>query len=309
MRNDSYLPGALLQAYALRKQQTAADITCLVTPEISAGALSALELVFDHIIEVEPIFVPHARRHKRQDRPFLLTRLHALRLGRDGDLGLAYRKIVLLDADILPIKHYDHLFCVDAPAGILNERREHFYQLDSDGRRILPQGVNIHARWTWHATYSGMGHGMVIPSEVTDRVEDDPGNLGVNTALMVLEPSVIEYQNLMEAIEQPHYQRLLAEVFDWPDMQFLTLYWSGRWKNIDICFCGLNGYPSLEVLFGTHFAGVKPWNMRQKKSVTHYSRFHDYRLWYAEYREMMEKHPALNAIGRLSRILAFAVQA
>ena len=35
MLNDSYLPGALMLAYALRKQKTNADLVCLVTGEIT----------------------------------------------------------------------------------------------------------------------------------------------------------------------------------------------------------------------------------------------------------------------------------
>ena len=32
MMNDSYVPGALLMAYGLRRQWTEADLVCLVTP-------------------------------------------------------------------------------------------------------------------------------------------------------------------------------------------------------------------------------------------------------------------------------------
>ena len=42
MMNDSYVPGALLMAYGLRRQWTEADIVCLVTPEVTADAREAL---------------------------------------------------------------------------------------------------------------------------------------------------------------------------------------------------------------------------------------------------------------------------
>ena len=41
MMNDSYVPGALLMAYGLRRQWTEADLVCLVTPEITAEAREA----------------------------------------------------------------------------------------------------------------------------------------------------------------------------------------------------------------------------------------------------------------------------
>ncbi|MBN2309789.1 MAG: hypothetical protein JXR94_12505, partial [Candidatus Hydrogenedentes bacterium] len=115
MRNDSYLSGALMAGHALRKQQVRADLVCMITEEITAEARRALEIVFDHVIEVDTIYVPHKRRQERQDRPFWFTRLNALRLGGDGDLGLRYDRVVVLDADVLPLRHYEHLFSLDAP--------------------------------------------------------------------------------------------------------------------------------------------------------------------------------------------------
>ena len=121
MLNDSYLPGALVVGYALRKQGTRADRVCLVTENISRDARYALERVFDHVVDVDQIFVPHKRRQARQDRPYMFTRMNALRLGADGDLGLAYEKVIVLDADVLPFKYYDHLFTLDVAVDLLED--------------------------------------------------------------------------------------------------------------------------------------------------------------------------------------------
>ena len=59
----------------------------------------------------------------------------------------------------------------------------------------------------------------------------------------------------------------MGDLFDWPDMQYLTIRWSGRWRNIDVRYSALNGYPSLEVLYGTHFAGFKPWYLQRRKAM------------------------------------------
>ena len=92
MMNDSYVPGALLLAYGLRRQWTEADIVCLVTPEVTADARDALAVLYDHVVEVETVCVPHKRSHQRRDRPFWFTRQNALRLGADGDLGPILRE-------------------------------------------------------------------------------------------------------------------------------------------------------------------------------------------------------------------------
>ena len=58
MMNDSYVPGALLLAYGLRRQWTEADLVCLVTPEVTADARDALAVLYDHVVEVETVCVP-----------------------------------------------------------------------------------------------------------------------------------------------------------------------------------------------------------------------------------------------------------
>ena len=65
-RNNSYLPGAILLAYGLLKQHTVADKICLVTSDVSKESIALLELVFDHVVEVEEIFIPIRDCQKRQ---------------------------------------------------------------------------------------------------------------------------------------------------------------------------------------------------------------------------------------------------
>lgn len=300
MLNDSYLPGALMLAYALRRQQSQADLVCLVTSEITAGACYALKLLFDHVVTVDKIFVPHCRRQQRQDRPYWFTRMNALRLGEDGDLGLSYQKIVLLDADVLPLRHYDHLFRLNTPAGIINEQKSHFLESSADGRYIIPPTVAETGTWKWHQLYGPIcPHGCRIPREITDRVQQDVTNLGINTSLLVLRPSLAEFNSLRRELEQPAVRRMVGDLFDWPDMQYLTLRWSGYWTNVDLRFSGLNGYPNLEILFGVHYAGFKPWYFGRPQSMTHYGRFDDFRFWFKEYGEMMVAYPKLQKIKRL----------
>jgi glycogenin glucosyltransferase len=304
MLNDSYLAGALVLAYALRKQKTAADLVCLVTDEITPGARSALGLLFDHVVDVESIFVPHKRRQQRQDRPYFFTRVNVLRLGEDGDLGLAYDKIAVLDADLLPLRHYDHLFTINAPAGILNERRSHVMEYDTDGTYVIPPSVAIDGTWKWHRIYDAVcPHGHPIPPEITDQVKTDATNMGLNGSLFVLEPSMAEFDAIVQDVRQPEMQRLVGDQFDWPDMQYLTARWSGKWTSIDVRFSGFSGYPNLSVLFGTHYAGFKPWSFKKRKAMARWGRYEDFQFWFHSYASMIEAHPRLRKVKRLDRLL------
>lgn len=309
MRNDSYLPGALMIAYALRQQLPPgrADLVCLVTPEITPAARRALALLFDHVLDVPAIFVPHRRRQARQDLPYMFTRLNALRLGPDGDLGLHYERIVLLDADLLPMRCYAGLLDLDPPAGIINERKSHLVEQDEQGQHVIPPSVARDGTWKWHALYGPIcPHGTRIPRQITDRVVTDPANLGINGSLFVLAPSRAEFDSIMAAIEQPEVRALVSEQFDWPEMQYMTKRWSGQWTSIDARYSGLGGYPSLEVLYGTHFAGLKPWSIRNK-SLAYYARYPDFQYWYREYITLVSQVcPELQAINKLRLILEAA---
>ena len=304
MLNDSYLPGALVLAYALRKQHTPADLVCLVTEEITPDARYALEVVFDHVVDVEKIFVPHKRRQQRQDRPYYFTRINVLRLGKDGDLGFSYERIVSLDADVLPLKNYDSLFGLETPAGILNEDKSHFIESDKEKQYVAPEDVEQTGKWKWHQIYNKIcPHGHKIPGEITDRVKDDPANMGLNGSLFVLEPSMQEFRNILEDIRQPDIQTLVGDLFDWPDMQYLTMRWSGQWTSVDVRFSSFNGYPKLSVLWGTHYAGFKPWYVKKEKAMARYARYDDFQLWFREYIAMINTaYPELQKVKRLNRL-------
>lgn len=303
MLNDSYLPGVLLLAHGLRRQKTQADLICMVTEEISRPARQALAQLYDAVIDVEKIFVPHSRVGKRPYLPYVFTRLHALRLGTDGDLGHSYDKIALLDADLLPLRHYDHLFTLPAPAGTINERKTNVMEWGEDGNFIIPDSVAQDGTWHWHQLYADCPHGQPIPREITDRVASDPSNMGVISSLLVLEPSLAEFNAILADIQTPTVQPLVGNAFDWPEMQYLTLRYSGQWTNVDLRFHSLNGYPNLDVLYGIHYTGFKPWQFRREGSMERYGRRDDFQLWFSLYREMLQKHPLLQSNRKLRSLL------
>ena len=305
-----YVSSALLMAYALCKQQTQADLICMVTPEVTPDIRAALAIAYDYVVEISPVYIPHKRRHQRPDRPFLFTRLQALRLGPDGDLGFNYDKVVILDADILPLRHYDHMFSLDTPAGIINEKKEHFMDYDEHGRYIIPTSVQECGKWKWHRIYEPIcPHGTAIPQEITDRVKCDLTNLGIIGALFVMETSMVEFEAILDDVKSPGISELVSDKFDLPDMQYLTMRYSGQWTSVDLRFCGLSGYPSMEVLFGTHYAGnIKPWSYHHKGLKRH-SRYEDFQYWYCEFIEMMtEGWPQLQRFQRLRKELEQALR-
>jgi len=302
MRNDNYVPGALVLAYSL-KMITNEDLVCLITDEVSVQARQALEQLFTHVISIPAIMIKSRVTGGRQDRSSLLTRFQALRLGSCGDLGCRYQKIILLDADILPFSEYDCLFDISAPAGILLEGREKYLEEDAGGS--LLKKTDADGKWLWHREYEPVcAHSRKIPSYITDRVSTDYANMGINAGLWRLDPSMTEYQDFLSYIENPEIQNLVTNHFPWPEMQLGTLMWSGRWHNIDIRFCSIGGYPDVYKLYGTHFAGIKPWQIRHR-SIRHYAGYEDFRIWYRYFSGMYLSSLYFQQIPSLRKIWEF----
>ncbi len=301
MVNDSYLPGCVVVAHALRLQGTTASLVCQVTAAVSRGAREALHDVYDHVVVVDEVNPERSDRGSRQNLPRMFTRFHALRLGPDGDLGLDFDRVCLLDADLLPRRGFDALWELSAPAGVLNERREHVVELDADGRIVPPEEAGREVS-IWHDVYADVPPGARIPKEITDRVRDDPTNFGINGSLFVLQPSMTDHAALMEWIASPGIDALVRDAWPWPDMQAATLFWSGRWTNVDLRYSAMYGYPSIDAAWGLHFAGVKPWAWRKKGFARRLQRFPDHQLWASAYRDALDRNPALRRVGRLAEL-------
>lgn len=302
IRNDSYLPGALVFAYALRLQKTEHDIICIVSEQVSEQAREALFTVYDDVLMIDEVFVPHKNRQERQDRPYLFSRFNAFRLGADGDMNKSYDKIVLADCDVLPLRDFDTLFQLETPAGIINEKKE-YCMMYENGEYIIPDSVYDDGTWNWHEIYKDVPHGTLIPKDVTDRVHDDNDNMGVNASIYVFNPSYNIYQSIIEDVLNEDVSQKISE-YPWPEMQYITTKLSGQWHNVDLRYSSFNGYPIIDVLYGIHFAGLKPWNINNK-SVKSFAKFDDYKLWHHTYIRMMNEHPTLSRIGKLRRIRDF----
>lgn len=286
IKNDGYLPGALTLAYSIKRFDDAETI-CLVSEEISENAKYALRLVYDNVAEIKSIRLKHCIKTGRQDRNELLTRF--------APLLLDYDEIILLDADVLVLSDIRELFDVPAPAGIINERKENFI---SD-RNLINGG-----KWHWHEEYDGIcPHGEKIPSYITDRPGKDAGNLGVNSALWRLTPSKEAFNEILDALKTPEVLQLYHG-FAWAEMQLATILWSGRWTSIDVKYCSIGGYPSLELLKSTHFAGLKPWSINNK-SIKRYSRYPDFKEWYSVFLQLFYSYPPLRGYKNLKRLEEF----
>jgi hypothetical protein len=171
-----------------------------------------------------------------------------------------------------------------------------------DGNFIIPPSVYEDGTWIWHKIYADYPHGQPIPKTITDRVLTDHTNMGIIGSLLVIEPSLAEFDAILADLQRPEVAELVQDKYDWPEMQYLTARWSGQWTNVDLRFHSLNGYPNLAVLNGIHYTGFKPWQFRKEGSMARYGRREDFRYWHNNYRKMTNAYPALLDFKKLRQL-------
>lgn len=262
---------------------------CIVTQEISAECMRIISYLYDSVFCVKQTRVENQNRGKRGDREKLFVRFAVLDIIQKKNMH--FDKIIICDSDVLPLRNFSELCHYPAPSGILNEKKEHVI------------GFNREKQWIWYDVYRDIPPKALIPKEVTDRVREDKTNLGVNSAIYVFDKNTISYREIADDLENKEALSMIAE-FAWPDMQYMTCKLSGQWYNLDIKYASFNSFPNLHAIFGTHYAGMKPWDI-SNKSYLHYCEHEDYKLWICIFLNMMREYSVFEKCPRLLKLRKF----
>jgi glycogenin glucosyltransferase len=286
MLGDLYTAAALVLAQTLKKANTRADIVILVTNDISEDAKKALMKYYDHIIEVEYIQVRNWRTKRQPHRKYLdyvFTKFHCFNLTQ-------YDKIALIDADAIVLKYPDHIFTLEPPAGTYLEDKNYFISYDKQGNYVLPSTGKIE----WFDRFCECcGHGKIIPKKYTDSILTDRKKSGVAGGLMLLKPKKGELESIIQDVTKGKSWNLVNKYFIWPEQQYLTMRYSGKWTSINPRFFGLQGYPHWKVLYGLQYGGDKPFTLQSKMSLKDRVQYPDYILWHKYFYEILEENKEL----------------
>lgn len=293
-KDTGYLPGLLMVAYRLRKLRTKARIICCYTDDIPKNILNILYTFYDELVPVDYLKVGRKRSGRQAPLPWMFTRFRLLGLS-------GIDKLIVLDADMLPINSYDSIFQLDSPAGVINESKDKVIGSLKTNQKI--------ESWEWHENYGLVAPPRsVIPKYITDRPLLDPGNnMGINGGLMMFSPSP---KKLKCFLDWCTLNQEVINKMNWPDMQSVTAYFSGSWVNIDASYLGLHGYPNLKSLNGVHFVGPKPWQWKSKGFEYRIENYPDYKLWAEEFmamcnenKELLKLNSIKNLFDKLERII------
>jgi hypothetical protein len=315
MLGDKYVSAAIVLAHSIRQLGSQADLVVLVTPDVSEDGKLTLHKFYDHVININYITIPNWRTKQQKHKKYLelvFTKFHVFDL-------VQYKKILLIDADALVLKYPDHLFSLNTPAGCFLEDKNLIISYDEEGNYILPKEKTL----KWYQKYCDCcGHGKLIPQKYTDRVLTDRNNSGIGGGLMLLEPKEGEFKNILKELGKKSVQnRLLTRMhyltgrtdikamvehkFAWPEQQYLTARYSGKWTSINPRFFGLQGYPHWKVLYGLQYGGDKPFILNSKFDVKVRIQYPDYILWHQIYKNILLKYPELTSSSALKEVNEF----
>ncbi len=273
----AYLDGCILAALGLKRQNTNADVVCFITHDISKKDKKKLEVVFDKVIYV-PYISPYDMGGKgdlktimmdpeifkncpnyTKNHPYVhvFFKLHIF----NPDL-FPYEKVCFVDSDLVPLNYYDSLFMLDTPAGFVEYRKRIPY-LES---------------FNWDRC-DFLKHGEVIPKELTD--VDKKTGADVNAGLLLVKPDKKEYNAMIKEItspakkwigpnklhkgfytfdfSEPSGRSFIKDSYCYPEQNYLTKRYSGKWKFIEFAFQSWSRDPCNS--FGIHMAAFnpKPW--------------------------------------------------
>jgi thiol-disulfide isomerase/thioredoxin len=279
----AYLDGCILAALGLRRQNTNADIICFITPDISKKDKEKLEVVFDKVMYVPYISPRDYEMPEKTDEGETYKTIHLdkklfdncpnytkehpyvhvfFKLHIFNPELFPYEKVCFVDSDLVPLNYYDSLFMLDCPAGFVEYRKKAPY-LES---------------YQWDRC-DFLEHGKPIPKELTDI--DKPTGADVNAGLLLVKPNKKEYESMIKELSSPletwmgpkkKHKGFYSFDFDsptgmefvknsycYPEQNYLTKRYSGKWKFIEFAFQSWSRDPCNS--FGIHMAAFnpKPW--------------------------------------------------
>lgn len=274
---EAYLPGCLVVGAALRWHvHTGAALVCLVDDSVPAGAREMLGRIYDRVS-----VVPRLRAHESSYPRELLsaayrdlyTKLHIF----DARL-LPYAQVTFVDADLLPIRCFDHLFTLPSPAAVI-------------------ESVDPTSQYAYVRHMNGVRHAEPVPPAILEVTSDENVTGGINGGLLVVRPDRARFEDMVARIRRPmpewgprHLQLYDRGIrYGFAEQHFLQLEFQDAWTAIDPRFNSMR--TDLPHSFGVHWMiGRKPW-----ENLGNPARSVSLALWAMAWETLRLHHPEICA--------------
>ncbi len=275
MCGDSYLPGALTLCHSLIETKTKADIVIMVTSDVSAEAREQLQKL-DKVKVKQVDYITGEFKGKMSNKQKekygkwmnkIPTKLNVLTLTE-------YKKIIMLDLDVIVTTNCDELFEMPAPAGLWE-----FYQdVDTRTRKRYFRSQTSYK-------LANLKHGDKVPPSLVDQALSSTF-VCWGTSL-ILTPNIDDFNNILQLVRDSFYRPGCMSGFE---EQIIAFYYRDRWTKIKSTYSLVpwkpwNGIPT-DCLDGKilHFHGsTKPWEYRETDEEV--TKWPDVALWHSYYRK------------------------
>jgi len=230
--NTPYFLGAIMLAFSLKKVKTKYDTLIMVTNDVPDNQIHALKKIYKKVMPINYVNID-----KNIIKDYESSRFKDVFTKLQCLKLIEYEKIIMIDIDILVTKNMDHLFEMDAPAAAIRK------------------GV--------------IQNGQKIPKNLI--VNNNRLIGGINAGVMLLKPSIDEYDSIMQdiTIEKNRFMK-----FKNPEQDYLSLRYAGKWTNLDFKYNYQVGLTDRIKLFNysikdaycLHYSWrIKPWDLVQSK--------------------------------------------
>ena len=223
-----HIAEAIVLAQSLINTGCNCDRVVMVDSNISQGGKNILQLFYNQVIDVNVLGFNDLVKNTVHNKyiNLLLTKFYAFNLTQ-------YKKILLIAPNSVVLKHSMHVFNLPTPAGIFGASKD----------------VILNTDW-YKKTCNRYQHGHLLSKDLTDKVLEDYENHCINGNYLLLAPELGLFDDILLDINSGKYQDILDKLV-YPDIQYLTIKYSGKWTHINPKFYSDNGEPHWKTLFGT----------------------------------------------------------
>ncbi|KAI6132726.1 glycosyltransferase family 8 protein [Pisolithus croceorrhizus] len=215
LTKSSYFPAVLVLDYTLRSVGSCYPLVVMVTaslPQECRYVLTGRGIRLRDIANLEALEGVHSLAHHDTRFHDTWTKLRVFEL-------VEFKRVVLLDADMIVMRNMDELFDIELPADTIaathvcacNPRRLPHYPSD-----WIPA----------NCAYTPLVHpsGLTSPTKITDNSPRPHTQL--NSGLVVLRPSL----ELAHAVYNHLNTSPLVSTWSFPDQDLLADFFKGRWE-------------------------------------------------------------------------------
>jgi hypothetical protein len=262
MLGDSYLSAAIVMAQSLINAGSQADRIIMITPDVSKEAIEILKRFFTSIVNVNYISVIHFTNKDSIKKKYL-----DLIFTKFNCLNLVqYKKILFINPDSIILTYPDHLFTLNTPAGCIQS-----------------------------TDCSKFSHGELILSSLLKE------GLTVNGRLLLLKPTLGEFDDILHDISSSYYKNLIETKFEQPDESYISLKYAKKIYQINPAFLGINYDKIKEEQFTIQFKGRKPF-IFDNDHIASQLDLESFIMWHDIYRSILNLNPEYTEVDVLKEV-------